>query len=106
MIKRWALATLFGAAAVSALGVAAHAQRGGSSGERMAMMPFAAVLRPDQKQLFYSMVKADRARIESLHRRLHAAREVLIEKLLAPGPIVDITKEVADLKAAQAALID
>ena len=105
MIKRCALAILFGAATLSAFGLSAHAQHGGPPSERMAMMPFAAVMRPDQKQLLYSMVKADRAKIESLHRRLHAAREALIDKLLS-GPSVDISKEVAELKAAQAAMID
>ena len=105
MIKRCALAILVGAAALFTLGVAADAQHGGPPGERMAMMPFAAVMRPDQKQLLYSMVKADRAKIESLHRRLHAAREALIDKLLS-GPTVDISTEVAELKAAQAAMID
>jgi len=105
MIKRCALAILFGAAALFAFGLSAHAQHGGPPSERMAMMPFAAVMRPDQKQLLYSMVKADRTKIESLHRRLHAAREALIDKLLS-GPSVDISKEVAELKAAQAAMID
>jgi hypothetical protein len=105
VIKRCALAILFGAAALSAFSLVAHAQHGGAPSERMALMPFAAVLRPDQKQLLYSMVKADRAKIESLHRRLHASREALIEKLLS-GPTVDISKEVAELKAAQAAMID
>lgn len=105
MIKRRVLATLLAAAAVSTFGVAAYAQHGGPGGDRMEMMPFAAVLRPDQKQQLFSMVKADRAKLESLHRRLHAAREALIEKLLS-GPAVDINQEVAELKAAQAAMID
>lgn len=106
MIKKPLLATLFGAVALTAFGAAAYAQHGEPRGDRMAMMPFAAVLRPDQKQQLYSIVKADRAKLESLHRRLHAAREALIEKLLSPGPTVDISKEVAELKAAQAAMID
>jgi hypothetical protein len=91
---------------LSAVGVAAQAQHWEPSGERMGKLPFAAVLRPDQKQQLYSIVKADRAKIESMHRRLHAAREALIAKLLSSGAAVDISQEVAELKAAQAALID
>jgi Spy/CpxP family protein refolding chaperone len=107
MIKRCALAILFAAAGMGAFGAAAYARHGGPPGAgRMAMMPFEAVLRPDQKQLLYTMVKADRAKLESLHRRLHAAREALIEKLLAQDPSVDVSNQVAELKAAQAAMID
>ena len=84
MIKRCGLAILLAAVGLGALSAVAYARRGGPPGaERMPMMPFEAVLRPDQKQVLYTMVKADRAKLESLHRRLHAAREALIEKLLS-----------------------
>jgi hypothetical protein len=107
MIKRCGLAILLAAVGLGALSAVAYARRGGPPGaERMPMMPFEAVLRPDQKQVLYTMVKADRAKLESLHRRLHAAREALIEKLLSQDPSVDVSNQVAELKAAQAAMID
>jgi hypothetical protein len=105
MFKRWTAAMAL-ATALTAIGVPAHAQHWEGPSERMARLPFTAVLRPDQKSQLYAMLKADGAKIEAIHRRLHAAREALIAKLLAPGPTVDIGKEVAELKAAQAAMID
>ncbi len=77
-----------------------------SGRERMAMTPFEAVLSADQRQALLSMVKADKAKLRALHQRLHKAREALIDKLLAPGAAVDVSKETAELKAAQAAMID
>jgi Heavy-metal resistance len=106
-MKRFALALLLAAGGLGVFGVSGYARYGGPPGRRhMAMMPFEAVLRPDQKLALYTMVKADRAKLEALHQRLHAAREALIQKLLSPEKSVDVSKEVAELKAAQAAMID
>jgi Spy/CpxP family protein refolding chaperone len=74
--------------------------------EAIGMEPFEIVLTPQQRQALLSMVKADRGKLQSLHRRLHQAREALIEKLLSPDATVDVSKETAELKAAQAAMID
>ncbi len=74
--------------------------------EPIGMEPFEIVLTPQQRQALLSMVKADRAKLRSLHQRLHQAREALIEKLLSPDATVDVSKETAELKSAQAAMID
>jgi Spy/CpxP family protein refolding chaperone len=96
--------------AVGSLGVFTAAagafHDGPGARERLTMTPFAAVLTPEQKQTLLSMVKADRNKLQALHKHLHEAREALIDKLLSADPSVDISKQVADLKAAQAAMID
>lgn len=107
MIRKFILVILLVAGGLGAFGAVAQAYRGGPPGrEGVAMMPFEAVLSPEQKQALLSMVKADRAKLQSLHQRLHQAREALIEKLISPDASVDVSKEVAELKAAQAAMID
>jgi imidazolonepropionase-like amidohydrolase len=107
MFKRLALATVAAAAACFFLGYGTRAFADPPSGrEHFSMTPFQAVLSPAQKRTLYTMIKADRAKLDSLHQRLHDAREALIEKLLSADSSVDVTKETADLKAAQAAMID
>jgi hypothetical protein len=107
MIRKIILAILL-VAGLAASAAPAQAFHGGAPGgrERLAIMPFEAVLSPEQKQALLSMVKADRSKLQALHQRLHKAREALIEKLLSPDATVDVSKETADLKAAQAAMID
>ena len=106
-MRKLILAILLVAGGLGAFGAPAQAYRGGPAGrERVAMMPFEAVLSPEQKQALLSMVKADQTKLQSLHQRLHQAREALIEKLLSPDASVDTSKEVAELKAAQAAMAD
>ncbi len=107
MVRKLILAILLVAGGLGAFGAVAQAFGGGPAGrERAAMMPFEAVLSPEQKQALLSMVKADKTKLQSLHQRLHQARDTLIEKLLSPDASVDVSKEVAELKAAQAAMID
>lgn len=107
MIRKLILTMLLVAAGLGACGADAQAYRGGPAGrEEVAMMPFEAVLSAEQKQALLSMVKADRTKLQSLHQRLHQAREALIEKLLSPDASVDVSKEVAELKNAQAAMTD
>jgi hypothetical protein len=108
MIRKLILAMLLVAGGLGASRAAAQAYHGGPPGshERVAMTPFEAVLSPEQKQALLSMVKADQTKLQSLHQRLHQAREALIEKLLSPDVPVDVSKEVAELKAAQAAMTD
>jgi Spy/CpxP family protein refolding chaperone len=100
-----AAAMLLTAGALATFGVAAYSQ-GGPSDPHHGMLPFEAVLSRGQKHQLYSIVKADKAKLDALHQRLHEAREALIQKLFSPGDSVDLTKEVADLKAAQAAMVD
>jgi len=101
------VALMLAVGAATAFGVAAYSQEEGPGGpHRSPMMPFEEVLRPDQKHQLYAIVKADKAKLDALHQRLHAAREALIQKLFSPGPTVDLSKEIAELKAAQAAMID
>ncbi len=64
------------------------------------------VLRPDQKHAALHHREGGQGETDALHQRLHAAREALIQKLFSPGPTVDLSKEIAELKAAQAAMID
>jgi imidazolonepropionase-like amidohydrolase len=106
MFKRLTVAIVL-AAACCFVGFGAYAFNDVPPGhERLSMTPFQAVLSPAQKKTLYSMIKADRAKLDALHQRLHEAREALIEKLLSSDSSVDVTKETADLKAAQAAMID
>jgi Spy/CpxP family protein refolding chaperone len=100
------LALMLAAGAAGAFGVAAYSQEGPGEPHRSSMMPFEEVLRPDQKHQLYTIVKADKAKLDALRQRLHAAREALIQKLFSPGPTVDLSKEIAELKSAQAAMID
>jgi hypothetical protein len=107
MIKRFLLAILVVASSWGAFAVVARAFPEGHPGrERLTMTPFEAVLSPEQKQALLSMVKADRNKLRSLHQRLHDTRDALITKLLSADASVDVSKEVAELKAAQAAMID
>ena len=107
MIRKIILSMLLVAGSLGALGAFAQAFPGRPAGrEGAAMMPFEAVLSPEQKQALLSMVKADRTKLQALHQRLHEAREALIEKLLSPDAPVDVSKQVAELKAAQAAMVD
>ena len=100
------LTIMLAACAAGAFGIAAYSQESPGDPHHRPMMPFAAVLRPAQKRQLFSIIKADKSKLDALHQRLHAAREALIEKLFSPGPTVDLSKEVADLKSAQAAMID
>jgi Spy/CpxP family protein refolding chaperone len=107
MRKKLILAIVLVAGGLGAAVATAQAPHGGPPGhERLTMMPFEAVLSPQQKQTLYATVNADRAKIQALHQRLHEARESLIEKLLSPDATVDVSKETAELKAAQSAMID
>ncbi len=106
IVNRLLFATVFMTAALTALVAAAQSDGGSAGRQRGAMLPFEAVLRPDQKHQLYAIVKADKTKLQTLHQRLHTAREALIQKLLSPDPSVDVSKETADLKAAQAAMID
>lgn len=107
MIKKLLLAILLAAGALGAFAAAAPAfPEGPPRRERLTMTPFEAVLSPEQKQALLSMVKADRNKLQALRQRLHEAREALIAKLLSKDASVDVSKEVAQLKAAQAAMID
>jgi hypothetical protein len=109
MLRKFLFATVLALAALGIFAAAAPAFHDGPDGrarERLAMMPFEAVLSPEQKLAFLSMVKADRAKLQSLRQNLHNAREALIDKLLSTDPSVDVSREVAQLKAAQAAMID
>jgi hypothetical protein len=111
MSRKLVLLILFAAMVYAAgrLGAGALAQdfpRRPPGHERMAMTPFEPVLNPQQKQTMSAMIKADRAKLQSLRERLHQAREALIEKLISPGASIDVSKESADLKAAQAAMVD
>jgi Spy/CpxP family protein refolding chaperone len=101
-----ALVLMLAATVAGAFAVGAYSQEGPGGPRRGSMMPFEGVLRPDQKQQFYSIVKADKKKIDALHQRMHAAREALIQKLFSPGPAPDLSKEIAELKSAQAAMID
>jgi len=107
MTRKLLLTIVLAASGVAAFGAAARAFHEGPSGhERLTMTPFTAVLRPEQKQALFSMVKADREKVHSLRWQLHTAREALIDKLISTDASIDVSKEVADLKAAQAAMID
>lgn len=108
MFKKSFLAIALVAGGLNAFGAAAaQPYRNGPPGrEGVVMMPFEAVLSPEQKQALLSMVKADQTKLESLRQRLHQAREALIEKLVSPDASVDVSKEVTELKAAQAAMTD
>ena len=107
IVTRLLLAAVFMAATLTALVAAAQSYGDGPPDhQRGAMLPFEAVLRPDQKHQLYTIVKADKVKLQSLHQQLHAAREALIRKLLSPDQSVDVSKETANLKAAQAAMID
>lgn len=100
------LAFMLAVCAAGAFGVRAYPQEGSDSPHHRSIIPFAAVLRPDQKRQLYTIIKADKSKLDALHQRLHAAREALIQKLFTSGPTVDLSKEVAELKSAQAAMID
>jgi hypothetical protein len=109
MVKKLLFVVLFAIVGLGAFAVAARAFHEGPPGrerERLTMMPFEAVLSPEQKAALLSMVKADRSKLQSLRQNLHEAREALIDKLLSADTSVDVSKEVAQLKAAQAAMID
>jgi Spy/CpxP family protein refolding chaperone len=106
MNRKVILAIVLVAGGLGAAVAAAQNHGGPSSRERFTMMPFQAVLSPEQKQALYSTVKADRSKLKALHDRLHQAREALIKKLLSPDATVDVSKETAALKAAQAAMTD
>jgi Spy/CpxP family protein refolding chaperone len=108
MIKKTLTALVMAAATLCAFGAMAQAlgmHRGGGR-EQFAIDPFQIVLTPQQRQALLAMVKADRGKLQSLHERLHKAREALIGKLLSPQSAVDVSKEAAELKAAQAAMVD
>jgi len=107
MTRKFILTIGLAAGTLAAWVAAAQAFHGGPPGrERLTMTPFEAVLSPEQKQALLSMVKADKSKLQALHQRLHQTREALIEKLLSPDAAIDTSKEVAELKAAQAAMID
>lgn len=107
MVKKFLVLILLMAGGLGVYGAAARAFPEGPRGHgRLAMTPFEAVLSPDQKIALMAMVKADRNKFQALHQHLRDAREALIAKLLSSDATVDISKEVAQLKAAQAAMID
>lgn len=113
MIKKTLTAVVLAVATLCAFGAMAQAlglHRGGGreqfAREQFATDPFEIVLTPQQRQALLAMVKADRGKLQSLHERLHKAREALIGKLLSPQSPVDVSKETAELKAAQAAMVD
>ena len=85
IVNRLLFATVFMTAALTALVAAAQSDGGSAGRQRGAMLPFEAVLRPDQKHQLYAIVKADKTKLQTLHQRLHTAREALIQKLLSPG---------------------
>jgi secreted Zn-dependent insulinase-like peptidase len=104
MIKKFIPATLLIAIGLFVFGAAAQAFHRGH--EPLSTEPFETVLTPQQRQAIFSLVKADRAKLQALHERLHKAREALIDKLLSPEATVDVSQQTAELKAAQAAMID
>jgi Spy/CpxP family protein refolding chaperone len=104
MIKKIIPATLLAVAGLWVFGAAAQSFHRGR--EQLSIEPFEIVLTPQQRQAILSLVKADRTKLQLLHERLHQAREALIEKLLSPDAKIDVSQQLAELKSAQAAMID
>ncbi len=107
MVKKFLVLSVLVAIGLGVYSAGARAFPEGLRGRgRFGMTPFEAVLSPEQKMALMAMVKADRNKFQALHQHLHDARDALIAKLVSPDASVDVSKEVAQLKAAQAAMID
>ncbi|MCL5044614.1 MAG: hypothetical protein M1336_04940 [Deltaproteobacteria bacterium] len=96
-------AAFLGAVVVAAL--SAQADRGDRPRGSLAAL-LAPILEPQQSELVRNIFSSDQAELALLRLRLRLARRALITRLFSPEKRVDVTKEAAELKAAQAAFID
>jgi hypothetical protein len=95
------------AVAVCLLSVTAYAYHDHLGQRREPVMgPLEAVANPSERPMIDAVFMGDRVRLEVLHGQMAAARKALIAKLLSPDRKIDVTKELAQLKHSQDALLD